>query len=346
MKALVKYEAGSYKVKVMEVKKKEPGADQVRIKVSYAGICGTDVHILKDDGSYSSNPPITLGHELSGIIDMVGENVDSGLIGKRVVSETYYVTCGKCFYCKTGRNNLCAQRKSIGSGVDGAMAECVIVPLKNIHILPDSISQKVAAMTEPFTCCVQAVLEKSKINPKDKVLIAGPGSIGLMCMQVVKLFGAQVTVIGLSSDKERLELAEKLGADTVLYADSKDIGEQIQKECGVNGPDIIFECSGAGSSINLCLEMIRKGGRFVQVGLTGRPTEINMNLVTLKEIELYGTFATKSVWWDKAIDILSEGKVRLEPLISEVTLLDDWDKAFDLAIKGEGFKHMLSLEGN
>lgn len=345
MKALVKYDVGAYKVKLMDVDKKEPDADQVRIKVSYAGICGTDIHLLKEDGGYNSNPPITLGHELSGIIDKVGDNVDPALIGQRVVSETYYITCGTCFYCKSGRSNLCNDRKSIGSGVDGAMAEYVIVPLKNIHVIPDRISQKIAAMTEPFVCCVQAVLEKSKMNPKDKVLITGPGSIGLMCMQVAKLYGAQVTVTGLASDKSRLELAQELGADSVLYADSEDIMEQIYRKCGDKGPDIIFECSGAGAGINLCMNVIRKGGRYIQVGLTGRPTQINMNLITLKEIEVYGTFATKSIWWDKALEILEEGKVQLEPLISDIAALDDWEDAFEQAIEGKGFKHLLSIEG-
>ena len=121
MKALVKYELGALNVKVMEVEKPKISPDEVLIKVMGAGICGTDLHILTDN-SYPVKPPVILGHEVSGVIEEVGENVKGWKKGDKVVSETYYYTCGNCYFCKTGSINLCEEKLSIGSGVNGAMA--------------------------------------------------------------------------------------------------------------------------------------------------------------------------------------------------------------------------------
>jgi len=343
MKALVKYESGPQKVKIMERQVPNPAPGQVRIKVSYSGICGTDIHILKDDGGYKTNPPVTLGHEFSGIVDQVGEGVDPCLVGKRVVSETYYITCGHCLYCQTGRKNLCPDRKSIGSGVDGAMAEYIVVPAKNLHIIPDNVGLREAAMTEPLACCAQAVLEKGNITAGDRILITGPGAIGLMCLQLAVLCGGRVTVVGRKCDEERLQLAKELGADFVAYSDDENAEEKIKATFAEFGADVVFECSGAPSAINMALNIIRKGGRYVQVGLTGQATTLDMNLITLKELDVFGTFAQKTVWWKRSLDLVEKGKIQLRPLISKIVPLERWQEAFELYSKGVGLKYLLSL---
>ena len=151
MQALVKYSDGAGNVRIEELAIPLPKDNEVRIKVKYAGICGTDIHIFHGHG-YNFNPPVILGHEFSGIVDEVGTCADKNLVGNRVVSETYYYTCGKCYYCRAGKNNLCNQRKSIGSAVNGAFSEYIVVPEKNIHIIPDNVSFKDAALTEPLAC--------------------------------------------------------------------------------------------------------------------------------------------------------------------------------------------------
>ena len=341
MKAIVKYESGPYKVKVMNRSIPMPSFGQVRIKVQYAGICGTDIHIYKEDGGYKSNPPVTLGHEFSGIVDAVGEGVEGSLLGKKVISETYFVTCGNCFYCQSGRKNLCPQRLSVGSGVDGAMAEYVVVPVKNIHFIPENVTLKEAAMTEPLACCVQAVLEKGCIKAGDMVLITGPGAIGLMCLQLAVVSGARVIMAGMKKDKKRLQLAMELGAEKVVYSDEEGAVELLRGSLGKFGADIAFECSGSGAAINMVLDLVRKGGRYVQVGLTGKPTTLDMNKITLNEIDVAGTFAQKTIWWIRALELLSNKKVRLEPLISDVRPLEQWEEAFELYEKGEGLKFLL-----
>jgi L-iditol 2-dehydrogenase len=343
MKALVKYEAGPRKVKIMEREIPVPVAGQVRVKVCYSGICGTDIHILKDDGGYKTNPPVTLGHEFSGIVDQVGEGVDPGLIGKRVVSETYYITCGNCFYCQTGHKNLCADRKSIGSGVDGAMAEYLVVPAQNLHLIPDRVGLREAALTEPLACCAQAVLEKINIKAGDKILITGPGAIGLMCLQLAVLCGGRVIMAGMKADETRLQLAKNLGAAEVFYSDAENAEAKLKAAFGEFGADIVLECSGAGPAINMALQVIRKGGQYAQVGLTGRPTTLDMNLITLKELSVLGTFAQKTVWWTRSLELVEQGQINLEALISKVMALENWEEAFEFYMKGAGLKYLLTV---
>lgn len=342
MKAVVNYENGEKKVRLMDVAAPEPAPGQVRIRVSYCGICGTDIHIFTGDGGYPTNPPVTMGHELSGVVESVGEGVDPAWIGEKVVSETYYYTCGTCFYCQTGHSNLCLQKKSIGSAVNGAMAEYVVVPAKNLHKIPEGVTMKEAAMTEPLACCTQGVLEFGGLRPGDKVLLTGPGAIGLMCLQLAVSAGATVIVAGTAVDKDRMELARELGASEIVYSDQPDAEEKIAALCPPYGPDVVFDCSGAGPAIQMGLRAVRKGGRYVQVGLTGKPTTLDMNLITLKELSVFGTYAQKPEWWTRALTLLEQKKINLKPLITNVYPLDDWQEAFDGYIRKIGLKYLLA----
>lgn len=344
MRAVVNFEKGPKKVKVMEVGLPVPAPGQVRIKVAYAGVCGTDIHIYTDDGGYPTKPPVTLGHEFSGIVDSVGEGADTGLVGKRVISETYYHTCGKCIYCQSGHKNLCPEKASIGSAVNGAMADYVIVPEKNVHLIPDNVTLKEAAMTEPLACCARAILGLADIAPGDTVLITGPGTIGLMSLQLAKICGGRVIVAGTRRDKDRLSLALKLGADVVLYTDQENAKEQVKEQAGPYGPDVVVDCSGAGPAIVFGLEVIRKGGRFVQVGLTGKEMTLDMNLITLEEVAMLGSYAQNTEWFIRSLELLRQGKIYLQDLISPPYELEDWESAFQGHINGAGYKFMLKVD--
>jgi len=181
-----------------------------------------------------------------------------------------------------------------------------VVPAKNIHRIPSNISFEEAAMTEPLACCIQAVLEKTKITTGDNVLITGPGAIGLLCLQLVKACGAQCIVLGApkdierlnlakklgadlildTSDKEladieRLNLAKKLGADLILDTSDKELANSIKEYCNNIGPDVVLECSGAEAAAELCLNIIKKGGVYTQVGLFSRPITMDLTRFTL-----------------------------------------------------------------
>lgn len=340
MKALIKYQPGAGNVRVGDVEKPVIGPEEVLLKVRGAGICGTDLHILRDD-SYPVRPPVTLGHEVSGTIEEIGENVRGWAPGERVVSETYYYTCGKCYFCKTGNINLCEEKLSIGSGVDGAMAEYVKVPAKNLHRFPESLSFEEACMTEPLVCCVQAVFQHSRLSPEDCVVVTGPGTIGLLTLQVIKLFGCRTIVLGTKKDEKRLSMALELGADEIMYVEEEDIAERVRKSCRGLGADAVFECSGSVAAIRLSMDLMRKGACYTQVGIPGREAAIDMGKVVLREYTIRGTYATRPVWWDKTLELLRDGKIKLKPLLSSACSLEEWEKGFNSAIEGEGFKHII-----
>lgn len=340
MKSLLKTKPGAGNLRLQEVDIPEPGNKEVRVKVSYAGICGTDLHIYVDEG-YPTRPPVIIGHELSGTIDKNGKDANKYRIGEKVVSETYYHTCGTCGYCRTGHENLCPERLSIGSGVNGAFAEYVVVPEKNIHRIPENISLKEAALCEPLACCVQAVYGLANLLPEDFVIVTGPGTIGLLCLEIIKTIGCKCLVIGTEKDKDRLRLAEALGADFIFVDTDASLQQSIMELTGGYGADCAVECSGAGAAINLCVKSVRKGATIVQVGLTGKPVTVDTNSITLKELTFQGTFAQKWEWWDKALALMAGDRLKLDKLVTDVLPLDNWEEGFKRSLNNEGFKIML-----
>lgn len=211
MWALMTTAAGEGNVELRELPEPSPLADQVKIAVQAAGICGTDFHIYHDE--YATRPPVVIGHELAGLVAEVGADVERVRPGDRVTSETYVSTCGVCRFCRAGAPNLCLQRRSLGSAVDGAFATYVIVPERNVRPLPPGIDFAAGALTEPLACVVHGALELPKVTAGDVAVVSGPGAIGLLTAQVVKAAGATVVVLGTTVDEHRLRLAMTLGAD-------------------------------------------------------------------------------------------------------------------------------------
>jgi L-iditol 2-dehydrogenase len=330
---------GDGHVGLIDVPEPKAAAGQVVIEVKAAGICGTDLHIYHDE--YPTNPPVIMGHELAGVVVDVGAGVSTCQSGELVTSETYFYVCGACDFCRDGFPNLCPQRKSIGSGVHGAFARYVLVPAHNVHPLPAGVDLLAGALTEPLACCVHA-LELTRIEPGDVAVVAGPGAIGLLMMQVAKAAGAVVVVLGTAVDEARLALAQTLGADVVLNIQAVDSQKQLQAMTNGRGADIVFECSGAGASARHCLNLVRRQGRYAQVGLFGRPVEWDLEQVCFKELAVSGSFATVPSAWRKALALLAAGLVQTRPLISETLPLRDWQAAFDRFERRDGVKMVLT----
>lgn len=324
MKALVKHTAGVGNVGVQEIPEPTPGPNEVKIEVKAAGICGTDIHIYYDE--FKTTPPVVMGHELSGAVVEVGSEVSRCKVGDRVTSETYAKTCMKCRYCRSGEYNLCPSRMSIGSRVNGAFAKYLVIREENVHKLPETLSFEAAAVTEPLACCVHAVLEESVIRPGDVVVVSGPGTIGLLCLQLAKVAGGTIVVCGTKQDERRLELARRLGADHTANAESGDLEEIVESLTDGCGADVVIECSGAGTSARACLGMVRRKGRYAQVGLFGKPVELDLDQVVYKELVVTGGNASTRSSWDKAIQLMGQGKVLTEPLISDKLPLAQWEE--------------------
>jgi L-iditol 2-dehydrogenase len=305
-----------------------PDSGHVVLNVVGAGICGTDLHIV--DGEYETVTPVTIGHEVSGIVARLGEGVDDSWLGARVVSETYFSTCGQCANCRAGRVNLCPDRRSIGTHVDGAFAPRVVVPATNLHRLPDWLDGKVAALCEPLACVCHAVLEpEPAVRDGDDVLVIGPGPVGLLAAQVARAAGGSVHVRGTPRDDRRLAAARGLGLGTSTTQDTPV------------GADLVIECSGSEAGMGHGLAAARRGARYVQIGLAGRPVTLPFDLVCFHELTITSGFASTPTSWAKALELVVERRVELEPLVTEVVPLAEWERAFAATRAAEGIKFVL-----
>jgi len=324
VKALVKLAPGPGNVGLVEREPVRPGPGEVVIEVRGAGVCGTDLHIEADE--FRNVPPVTMGHEVSGAVAEVGDGVDPGWLGARVVAETYFSTCGRCEWCLDGRVNLCPERRSIGSVVDGAFAPRVVVPARNLHRIPDWLDEHAAALAEPLACVCHCLLDPPVVAPADGVLVTGPGPVGLLAAQVARAAGGHVCVSGLASDEARLSVARELGLETVLA------GEHSEDQ------DVVIECSGSAGGATACLEAARRGGRYVQIGVFGKPVTVPLDRVFEKELVVTSGFASTPRSWRRAMSLIEGRVVELEPLVSEVVALAEWERVFADLRQGSGIK--------
>jgi len=328
MKAVVKYQEGKGFVELRDVPVPHAGPGEVRIKVEYAGLCASDLHILNYDIAITIRPPVVMGHEFSGIIDQVGPNVRGWSEGERVVSETSYEICGTCRYCRSGFYNLCAGRKVLGYWYNGAFAPYTVVPAHRLHRLPPEITFQQGALIEPTACVVHGVCELIDIRAGDVVLVTGPGAIGLTAAQIARASGATVIVCGTAEDRPRLETAARLGADVTVDVTAQDLAAKVRELTSGEGADVVIECSGADRAIRSGIEAIRKQGQFLQLGLRGQDIELRFDTLVYKEVRVVGALSSRDVSWRKAIELIRDGRVKPQALVSTPRRLDDWQDAF------------------
>jgi L-iditol 2-dehydrogenase len=342
MKAVMKTESGYDNMSLVEIPEPVVAGDLVKIKVAYTGICGTDIHAFT--GEYrNSKTPVVLGHEFSGIVVEVGDSVKHVKVGDRVTSETTFTTCGECEYCMEKDYNLCSSRKGIGTQVNGSMSEYVVSREESVHVLSDKISFEAAALTEPLACCAHAALEKTTINKDDKVLIFGPGPIGLLQCQVVKAQGAFVILAGITKDKQRLELAKSLGVDVIVDVQEENLEEVVMKHTDGYGVDKVFECSGAVPALNQGLPLVKKKGTFVQVGIfANKMNQLDQESIVQREIKYVGTRSQKPSSWHLALQLLEDQKIAVDKMITKTVVLEDWREGFEAVMAGNEIKVIIA----
>jgi L-iditol 2-dehydrogenase len=326
---LAKLAPGPGHVALAERPERAPGPGYVALRVEATGVCGTDLHI--EAGEYPSVPPVTMGHEVCGVVEALGPGADSAWQGRRVVSETYYATCGACELCRAGRPNLCENRQSIGTHVDGAFASHVVVPARGLHLVPEGLGAPAASMAEPLACVCQSLLDPPAAGAGDRVLVLGPGAIGLLAAQVARACGGTVSVQGAPRDVARLDLARSLGFETLVAGD--DDGGAY---------DVVVECSGSEPGVVQALDSCRRGGRLVQIGLRGAEITVPWDLICFHELTVTSGFASTPASWRRAMALLEGGAVATEPMVSEVVPLDRWEHAFAASRDGGAVKEVLA----
>lgn len=318
-----------------EVPVPEPGPGQARIAVTAAGLCGTDLHILA--GDYASRPPVTLGHEIAGRVDAVGDGVDPGWLGALVAPETAFATCGRCDWCRTARPMLCRERMSVGSGVDGGFAAAVLIPAAKLHRLPDWLDDRAAALLEPLACGSNSLFDPAVVEAGDTVVVTGPGPVGLLAAQLARIAGGQTTVVGTAGDRERLAVADRMGFEIRDVDDPADRAS-LDEAGAERRIDVVVEASGAPSAVRTALTWLRPRGTLVQMGLLSGEISVPFGEIVTRELRVRAGFGSSPASWLRAVRLVRERRVDLDPLISDVLPLRDWPKALASFDRRDGLK--------
>ena len=334
MDAIVKPVAG-VGLELRQVPVPEPGPGEVLIKVHKTAICGTDVHIY-DWTPWSAEhvkPPMVIGHEYVGEIAALGAGVTGLTVGMRVSGEGH-ITCGHCRNCHTGNIQWCKNTKSVGVDRDGAFAEYVCIPEKNVIIIDPQLDEDVVAFFDAFGNATHTALMFNLVG--EDVLITGAGPIGVIACGICKYAGARRVVI-TDMNEYRLDLARKMGADAAVNVAKEDLQEVMKQQGLVEGFDVGLEMSGSGVAFKQLLSVMRNGGKVSLLGLGNGPISLDMNLIIGKGLTLQGIYGRKMDNWHQ-MSYMVQGGLDLHPVITHRFHYTEFEKGFEAMHSGNSGK--------
>jgi len=314
MTAAVLYGKRDVRIEQIPIPRIEAGEVLVRIKAALT--CGTDLKVYRQ-GFHARMivPPSVFGHELAGVVEEVGEGVESFSPGMRVVSANSG-PCNECFYCERHLANLCENLQFI----NGAYAEFIKIPepivRQNLLILPDNVSYREAALVEPLACVLRAV-EKTGVEEGDTVVVIGVGPIGLMFVQALKALGTRVIALGNRSTQ--LNMAEAMGADFVIDSTKSNVVEQVRKiTSGRRGADVVIEAVGLKETWQQAMGMVRRGGTINLFGgcPSGTHIPLDSTLIHYSEITIKANFHHTPRHIREALDAIHRGTIKAQKLIT------------------------------
>ncbi len=316
---------------------------EVLVKVKRSSICGSDVHIYKWDDWAKSHikPPMIIGHEFAGIVEQVGEAVETIRVGDFVAAETH-IPCQECYQCKTNRRHVCKNMKILGVDIDGAFAEYAKVPQTILWKVSPKISPDFASVMEPFGNAVHTALVEDLTGKT--VLITGIGPIGAMAVQVARAAGASF-IIASEIKPYRKNLAKSNGADIVIDPTQENLYETIMSITDGDGVDVLLEMSGNADALEQGLKALTRGGTASILGVFSTKVQLPIDeLITFKGIKLYGITGRKIFeTWRIADQLLSSGKVDLSKVVTHIIPFEEWQKGFDLMMEGECGKVVMKI---
>jgi threonine dehydrogenase-like Zn-dependent dehydrogenase len=318
MRALVKTAQGVGNVEIRDVPIPEIGRDDVLMKVALCGICGSDIHI--QDGIHECEAPVTLGHEYVGTVAKAGRNVKDLKEGDQVA-----------FFS--------SPNPFPGYRVDGAHAEYMRVGAKYLWKIPEGVTLEAATQFETVRVPMGLVRDTVQLRPGERIVISGPGPVGLMAVNMAKIEGAShITVLGGPGDeKMRLPKALELGADVAEpFSD-----EAVAKLQGDGAPRCWIEASGAAVAIEAAVESVSYGGRVAVSGIGKGPWNVNMWRVARRNLLVKGQWGGREEYVGQSVDLIRSGKLKMDSLITATVPLTEWEKAFDLLRMKEGIKILL-----
>ena len=333
MKALVltRYNQFEY----LDVPQPQVGPEDVLVAVRACGICGSDVHGM-DGSSGRRIPPIIMGHEAAGVVADLGDRVTAWHVGDRVTFDST-VYCGRCQFCRGGAVNLCDRRRVLGVACeefrqDGALAEYVVVPQHIVYRLPDALSFEHAAAVEPVSVAVHAV-GRVPICLNDTAVVIGTGMIGLLIVQALKAAGCG-WILGVDVDRQRRELAARMGATDVLSPEDADVATEVLRQTDGQGADVAFEAVGLAETTATAIASVRKGGCVGLVGNLTPRVEFPLQAVVTREITLLGSCASRGEY-PACLDMIARGTIDVGTLTSAVAPLAEGAEWFERLRQGK-----------
>jgi 2-desacetyl-2-hydroxyethyl bacteriochlorophyllide A dehydrogenase len=297
------------------------GPEDLRVRIEACGVCGTDRHLFH--GEFPCRPPVTLGHEFSGIVEAIGPAVSGFSVGDRVTGDPN-IACGRCPHCHAGRVNLCSNLQAIGIHRDGGFAEYVVLPQKQAFLLPADLKPTHGAFCEPLGCCLHGV-DLAGIRPGSSVAVLGGGVIGLLTVQLAKLAGAK-TIILSTRQASRRALAEELGATATVDPYAADFFNVVTGPSGLapGGVDVVLECAGVRETVEQSMRLARSGGTVVIVGVMpqGMKVEIEPFDLLFRELNILGSFLNPFTH-RRAAELIASGAIEIDRLISRQVTLEE-----------------------
>lgn len=332
MKAIIKegFEPG---FALKDVAPPTPGENPI-IRMEAAAICGTDIHMYQDMSEYSTSiVPVVMGHEGCGVVVDAGKS--SLKVGQKVVVDSV-ISCGECLYCRTGKENLCTNRKTLGMQLDGVFAEYLQIPERACFPVPEEMPSVLGACAEPLGVALRGI-ERAQLCAGDRIAIVGPGPIGLFAMMLAKLSGAaQVDMVGTHIDKVRLALAKNLGVDHIFYAEDEEIKAWHQNYTHV------FEWSGASPGFGTACDLVAPGGTIIAGAIYRKPVAVNMTRLVRSEVTVKTARSRTYETWKRSLDLLSSKTIDIAPLI-ETFDITEAEKAFAYAVDKQIIKGVFTF---
>ncbi|MDQ0252925.1 L-gulonate 5-dehydrogenase [Evansella vedderi] len=322
MKVVKVKEAGS-----IEVTEKEKPVlnhpNDVLVKVKLVGICGSDMHIYQGTNPLATYPRI-IGHEVTGEVVEIGSEVTSLNVQDKVVLEPID-TCGQCYACRNGRQNVCNQLEVYGVHREGGMQEYIVVPEKNLHKVQKNIPFEEAVLVEPLTIGAQANW-RGQVQEGDTVFIQGAGPIGICCLKIAKVKGATCFISDLS--EERLEFAKQCGADEVINAGKQDVEKVIMDLTAGEGANVVIDAVCRPQTFALSVNVASNAGRVVVLGFDKKPSQIPQLPITKKEVTIVGS-RLQSNQFPKVVTLMNDGKLNVNNMVTHHFEIDQIKEAMN-----------------
>jgi len=339
MKAAVFREAGK-PLTIEEIPTPQPGAGEALVRVAGCGMCHTDLHYLDHGVKPFKPPPLVLGHEIAGTVTELGDGASDRRVGDRVLIPSVY-GCGRCEFCRRGRENLCVSMIMLGNNIDGGYAEYVVVPARELIPLPEALPlDRAGVIADALSTPFHAVRNRARVRPGESVVVVGCGGVGLNVVQCAVAAGGRVIAVDLND--ARLDLATRLGAFATINPGSVSRVDKRVRELTDGGAEVVFEAIGNPKTMELGFSLLRKGARMCVIGYSHEPVTLSAAKLMYYELEVMGSLGCGAGDYPDVLQLLASGRLTLDPIVSGTIPLADINDGFDRLRRGEGIRWVVT----